>query len=281
MLLSSLCFTFMNVFARMAGDIPAMQKSFFRNLISLAVAVFLLLRERKAVHLTPFQGRHLFFRCLLGTLGIVCNFYAVDHMLLSDATMLNKLSPFFTIIFTAWILKENVTLAQICMVCVAFGGSLFILKPSLSGLTSSAAVIALLGGAFAGLAYGEVRILGTEKVRSSVIIFAFSLFSCLFATPFLILDFTPMKFKQVICLLLAGVAATGGQFSITASYYCAPAVEVSVYDYSQIVFSAILGYIFWEQVADGLSLAGYTIICGTAIAMAIYNKQSNDKLTSG
>ena len=39
----------------------------------------------------------MLLRSVFGTLGILCNFYAVDHLVLSDASMLNKMSPFFVI----------------------------------------------------------------------------------------------------------------------------------------------------------------------------------------
>ena len=73
-------------------------------------------------------------------------------------------------------------------------------------------------------------------------------------------------------LLLAGLAAAGGQFAITAAYSYAPAREISVYDYSQIIFSAALGFIAFGQIPDYLSFAGYIVICGMAVVMFFYNK---------
>lgn len=133
MLLSAFSFTMMNVFVRMAGNIPSMQKSFFRNVISLLFALALLLRKRAPLKVERADRKHLFFRSLIGTGGVLCNFYAVDHMVLSDATMLNKISPFFTIIFTGLLLKETVTLPQISLFITAFIGSLLILNPRFTG----------------------------------------------------------------------------------------------------------------------------------------------------
>ena len=273
MLFSALCFSFMNVCVRLAGDLPAMQKSFFRNCISLAVALVLILRERTPLSVPPGQRKHLFSRCFFGTVGVVCNFYSVDHMLLSDATMLNKMSPFFSALFAAWLLKEKATWVQVLLSCAALSGCALILKPSVTGLIAPAAAVALLGGVVAGLAYAEVRVLGVHNVPKNLIIFCFSAFSCLTALPVLIFDYTPMTFSQLGFLLLAGVTATGGQFGITAAYCCAPAAEVSVYDYSQIIFAAFLGYILFQQIPDGLSILGYAVICGAAVAMTLYNNR--------
>lgn len=274
MLCSSLCFSLMNVFVRLSGELPAMQKSFFRNCISLAVAAVLILRTRPSLAVPRSQRKHLFFRCFFGTIGVVCNFYSVDHMLLSDATMLNKMSPFFSTLFAAWLLKERATWVHILLSGVALSGCALILRPSLTGLIAPAAAVALLGGLTAGLAYAEVRVLGVNQVEKDLIILCFSAFSCLSALPFLIFDYAPMTFSQLGFLLLAGVAATGGQFGITAAYCCAPAAEVSVYDYSQILFAALLGYMLFQQIPDGLSVLGYFVICGAAVAMTIYNNSS-------
>lgn len=73
----------------------------------------------------------LFLRAAAGTVGVVCNFYAVDHLVLSDATMLNKMSPFFAILFSFLLLKENLKIYQIVAVIGSFVGSLFTLSPRL------------------------------------------------------------------------------------------------------------------------------------------------------
>lgn len=118
MLFSAASFSLMNVCVHMAGDLPAMQKSFFRNLIALGVSLSLILWKRTPLRIPKGQFRHLFSRSFFGTIGVVCNYYSVDHMLLSDATMLNKMSPFFSALFAVWILKEKIT-----WVHVSFPGS--------------------------------------------------------------------------------------------------------------------------------------------------------------
>lgn len=278
MLFSAVCFSFMNVCVRLAGDLPSMQKSFFRNLISFAVALFLIWRERTPFRVPPGQWKHLFSRSFFGTIGIVCNFYSVDHMLLSDATMLNKMSPFFSTLFAIWLLKEKATWVQILLSCTALAGCAFILKPSIAGLISPAAAVALLGGLVAGLAYAEVRVLGLHKVHKNVIILTFSAFSCMVAFPFLLFDYAPMSLRQLGFLLLAGITATGGQFGITAAYCRAPAAEISVYDYSQILFAALFGYLFFQQTPDALSVVGYIIICGAAVLMTVYGNYRHRRL---
>ena len=82
-----------------------------------------------------------------------------------------------------------------------------------------------------------------------------------------------MTAYQIIVLLFAGLAAAGGQFGITFAYTFAPAREISVYDYSQIIFSAVFGFVLFGQVPDALSWIGYGVICLMAVGMFLYNKR--------
>ncbi len=271
MILSAFCFAVMNVFVRMSGSLPSFQKSFFRNLVAMGFAAVLLIRSGAGFHFQKKNLPQLLMRSLCGTLGILCNFYAVDHLALSDASMLNKMSPFFAILFSYLILREKLTLVQGGAVVTAFLGSLFIIKPSFANLDLMPSAIGLLGGLAAGAAYTFVRLLGQRGEKGPFIVFFFSAFSCLSMLPWLIWDFTPMSTGQLLCLLGAGAAAAGGQFSITAAYCHAPAREVSVYDYSQILFAALLGFVIFGDVPDGCSVIGYVIICGTAVVMFLYN----------
>ncbi|MGN0162612.1 MAG: EamA family transporter, partial [Candidatus Ornithomonoglobus sp.] len=102
----------MNMFVRLAGDLPSIEKSFFRNIVAAVIAAVTLIKGRESFmwHKGSLPG--LITRSVFGTMGILCNFYAIDHLLLADASMLNKLSPFFAVIFSFLILKERVTLFQ-------------------------------------------------------------------------------------------------------------------------------------------------------------------------
>lgn len=270
MILSAFCFAWMNAFVRMSGDLPPMQKSFFRNLVAAVFAMAVLLKKGTGFRFQKENLPYFMLRSIFGTVGIVCNFYAIDHLALSDASMLNKMSPFFAILFSYFILKERLTIFQGAAVVVAFVGSLFIIKPSFANMDLLPSMIGLLGGLCAGAAYTYVRKLGQRGEAGPFIVFFFSAFSCLAMLPWLLFDYASMTGLQLLCLLGAGMAAAGGQFSITAAYCNAPAKEVSVYDYSQILFSAALGFFLFGDLPDGLSVVGYLLICGTAVAMFLH-----------
>ena len=68
-----------------------------------------------------------------------------------------------------------------------------------------------------------------------------------------------------VIALLAGLCACGGQFFITAAYATAPAKEISVYDYSQIIFTTAISFIVFHEMPDYLSIIGYCVIVGAAV----------------
>ena len=271
-LLSAFCFAWMNVCVRMSGDVPTLQKSFFRNLIAAGVAAVMLARQGGGFR--PASRKNwplLLARGLCGTVGVLGNFYALDHLLLSDASMLNKMSPFFAVLASMLFLKEKLAPVQIAALAGAFCGALCIIKSTFSNLNLTASLVGFAGGIGAGFAYTFVRMLGQRGEKGSYIVFFFSLFSCLVALPYVVFAGEPMTVAQTLWLIGAGVTAAGGQFAITAAYRCAPAREISVFDYSQVIYSAIIGFFVFGDVPDRLSFLGYFIICSMAILNFWYN----------
>lgn len=258
-------FSLMTFFVRLSGDLPTMQKAFFRNLVALVVALSAIIKNNKGIHVGKGNRLDLFMRSAFGTMGLIANFYAIDKLDIADANMLNKLSPFFAIIISIFILKEIPNRFDILTTVIAFIGALFIIRPTGAFTAVFPALMGLLGGFGAGTAYVFVRKLGKKGVQTPIIVAAFSLFSCIVTLPYLIFNYVHMEPIQLIYLLLAGVSASIGQFSITNAYKFAPAKEISVFDYTQVIFAALLGIFFFGEVPEVLSLVGYTVIIGVAI----------------
>lgn len=263
----------MNMFVRAAGDLPSIQKSFFRNLVALIFALMILKKDGIPFRCKRENLKYLLIRSVCGTVGILCNYYAIDHLVLADASMLNKMSPFFAVIFSCLVLKEAVDVPQALFVAGAFLGSLLVIKPTFANMDLIPSIIGLFGGLTAGIAYTYVRKATLNGEKGPLIVCFFSGFSCLVTLPFLIFDYHPMSVIQLLSLLGAGCAAAGGQFAITAAYSYAPAREISVYDYSQVIFAAALGFVVFGQIPDLLSWMGYAVICAMAIAMFLYNNR--------
>jgi len=278
-LLAAFCFCLMTFFVKLSGDLPTMEKAFFRNAVAAVIAFVTLIRTPEKFHVRRDSWGPLALRCLFGFGGILFNFWAIDRLVLADSNILNKMSPFFAIIMSYFILKERPNKVEWISVLIAFVGAVFVIQPT-AGVASIPALVGLASGFCAGTAYTYVRKLGKQGERGPLIVFAFSAFSCLACLPFLIVGYEPMSGRQLVYLLLAGLSAAGGQFSVTAAYTHAPAKEISVFDYSQVLFAALLGFLFFSEVPNVLSVIGYVIIIGVAVFRWNYNLKQDRNMVN-
>ena len=90
----------------------------------------------------------------------------------------------------------------------------------------------------------------------------------------MLFDFHPMTWTQLLILLGAGMSAMGGQLTITAAYTFAAAKEISVYDYTNILFTSLWGLLVFGEIPDALSICGYVIIISMAILKWHHNLKS-------
>lgn len=278
MLISSFSFAGMSAMVKLAGDLPAYEKVFFRSLIS-AIVVFFVVRRH---HLPLFGKRkhqpYLLGRALLGTMAMASFFYGVTHMYLADASMLSRLNPFFVTLFAAVFLKEKLSRIQIPALIIAFGAALLIIKPefSLEMLPSLAVVGAAM---FSGAAHTTLRALrGMES--PATIVFYFSVASVLFVSPLVIANFQLPAGNQWFFLLGIGFFAVTGQFSLTNAFRLAPASEITLINYVNIIFAAVFGYMLWGEVSDVWSFVGGAVIVGVSAFSFIYNRH-HQKVAEG
>lgn len=270
-ILSAFGFAMMSAFVKLAGDLPSLQKAFFRNIISFIIALTMIIRHKESLFGKKENQKLLLMRSTFGTLGVVLNFYAIDHLILSDANMLNKLSPFFVLVFCAIFLKEKLKLNHIITIGIGFLGALLIIKPVFN-VDVIPYMAGILSAVFAGAAYSCVRAIG-NKEKHYTVVFYFSCFSVVTLFPLMIINYKAMTLIQLFYLILAGIFATLGQFAITLAYRYAPAREISIFDYSNIIFSAIISLIIFKQVPDIWSALGYIVIFSASFYMFIYNKK--------
>ncbi len=278
-LLSAFSFALMALFVRLSGNVPFVQKTFFRNIVALAITII-------SIAAGIFKGGieqykipkeswiFLVLRSVGGSIGIFGNFYAIDHLILADASILNKMAPFYTVLFSFLLLGEKIKIIPLFAIITAFCGAMLVAKPSFDFSKTLPSLAGVASGFGAGFAYACVRKLGKQKCSGKIVILFFSAFSTLLAVPYMIMNFTPMTKMQTIYLLFAGISAAMGQFTITAAYYHAPAAKISIFDFCQIIFSASLGYFILGQKADILSIFGYVIILSMAALNFFYNNRT-------
>ncbi len=248
----------------------------FRNGVSAIISFGFVMYYKERLFGKKENQKFLLLRSALGTLGIIFYFYAIDNLVLSDADMLNKLSPFLLIIFSALFLKEKARRFQIIAIIIAFIGTLLIIKPQFS-LETIPYISGLLSAIFAAGAYTVLRVLG-QREKFYTVVFYFSFFSTVVLLPFVIMFYEPMETKQLIYLLLAGVFATLGQFGLTVAYKFAPAREISIFFYSTVVYSALISIVLFGQIPDTWSIIGYIIIFSASFYMFLRNNHEAKKL---
>ena len=271
MLISALGFTLMSVAVKAIPGIPLFEKIFLRNLISCFVAAFLLIYNKRGFAVKRENIPPVFARSFLGFLGVVCNFYAVEHLYLADSNMLNKLSPITVSIFAVLFLNEKVDKKQVIGIIISFIGALFVVKPTFS-LSVIPSLSGLASVTFAGLAYTFVRYLN-DKENPNIIVFYFSLMSVVCSAPLAAYHFVSPTPVQWIFLVSIGLFACLAQFFMTYSYKNAPASEVAVYNYSGIPYGIILGYLLFDEIPDIYSVIGGVIIIVVAIYLYRHNKK--------
>src|SRR6056297_328148 len=263
-IISSIFFALMGVMVKAAGDIPVFEKVFFRNIV-IIILIFLI---NRTIVRTNLKGKRenrktLILRSIFGVIGLVTFFYALDKLFLADATILNKLSPFFVTLFAGYYLKEKMTKFKIGICLVAFTGAILIIKPSFS-FAVIPAVIGFISGMSSGAAYTVVRYL-KNKENLLTIIFYFSLISIIVTTPLTFLNFRMPSGLEWFYLLMIGVLAAGGQIFLTLGYKMWEASEISVYLYTHVLFSTLFGFVIWREIPDIYSIFGSILIIGSAV----------------
>ncbi len=286
-ILTSFFFATMSTFMKLATDIPSMEKAFFRNLISFFVAFTIyirvkrpVVRELKEKSYSNFEifktliksksPKVLFARCSIGIFGVIGNFYAIDRLTLADATILQKLSPFFTLIFSALLLKEKISYKQILCIVLAFIGCYITVRPEFNAETIPY-LVGIFGAMAAAFAYTCIRYLGSKGEDGFFIVLAFSAYSVVFIFPIMIQNYVPLEGANLIYITLGALCATGAQLSLTKAYRLAPSKEISIYEYFQVVFAGILGLVIFQSIPDNYSLLGYTIIIFASFLLYLLN----------
>ncbi len=270
-LISALAFTLMSTVVKLAKDIPTYEKVFFRNIINLIIAVNILKRDKISFWGEKKNRKYLVIRGVLGLLGVVCNFYAVTQMNLSDASMLFNLTPFFVTLFAIFFLGERILKIEYISLISAFIAVLLVIKPQFNmGIIGG--VVGIIGAACAGGAYTLVSHIN-KKENPVTIVFYFTFVSVILMTPFMIFNFVKPNMIELLLLILVGIFASVGQFMVTLAYKYGKPSEVAIYNYTSIVFAIAIGFGIWKEVPDKWSILGSIILIGTGINLYIQKRK--------
>ncbi|QUM76906.1 DMT family transporter [Moritella sp. 24] len=269
MLMSALAFALMTSCVKLVSTdgIPVFEIVAARAIVSLLISYGDV--RRKRISIWGHNKKLLMARGVVGSLALICVYYAVITLPLAEATILQYLHPVFTALLALIFLKERIQRSTIICILCCIVGLVFIVSPSLT-LSSTAELplfsvaVALLGAFGSAVAYVIVKRLSSTE-DSSVIIFYFPLIA-LPLSVFLLGDgFVMPDIEGVILLILIGIFTQIGQVGLTKAMQTEVASKATAYSYVQVVFSIIFGWILFSEVPSLWTWAGGSLIIAGAL----------------
>lgn len=273
MLASTLLFAIMAVLIKyVSATLPNEMVVFFRSSVGLLVLLPWLLRDGLTALATRNLRGHL-VRSLAGLAAMYCYFYAIGHIPLAEATLLNYSTPLFIpLVAVAW-LGERPPKRLWPAVLLGFAGIALILKPGMQ-LFTPAALVGLAAGLLTAVAMTGVR--GLTRTEPSLrIVFYFSLIASLVSSVPLTWAWQTPSAGVWGLLLAIGILASGAQILMTRAYARAPAAQVGPFSYAAVVFAGVAGWLWWDETLDVLSLAGIVLV---SMAGAVAVRRENAAL---
>jgi drug/metabolite transporter (DMT)-like permease len=261
--LASLMFAFMGVAVRYSStSLPNEMLVFLRNGFGFIFLLPWLLWRGIAGLATKRLSAHI-VRTFSGLSAMYCFFYAIAHLQLGKAVLLNYSSPLFIALIALLWLKEKASARIMFAIALGFIGICFILKPD-AGILDRAAWVGLLSAVLAAIAMVTVRDLSSTEPTTRIV-FYFSVTSTLISAVPLFWAWQIPSLHLVLVMAGAGLAATLGQLLLTYSYSLAPAPQIGPYTYSAVVFAALNGWIFWDERPDAYSVLGALLVIGAGV----------------
>ncbi len=280
MVIASFLFSCMGVFVKFTKNIPVYEVTFFRALINVLILLPWALTNSKLVAKWRTEPLPLFIRAVGGCSSVLLYFYALQHIHIADASMLNNSAPIVTLVLSVLFLKETISVRQILFVIVAFVGMALVLKPqSLFSGEHSTDILGRLAGFvsifFAGTAYVAIKV-ATRSLHPKLIVFGFALLSTLFVSVPTFLSFTPLSLNQVLYILGVGVSASFAQEAMTRGYVGLPASVAAPLLMLTVVFSTFFGWFLWGELPDVWSFFGASLIAIGLVGSLVVKKRQTD-----
>ncbi len=277
MLASVTLFTVMTAFIKAADRVPTGQAVFFRAFLSVPILlVWFGARGQitEALRTSNLWGHAS--RGLVGTTAMALSFAGLKYLPLPEVTALKFVTPILIVIFAAIMLGERIRLIRVSAVLVGLLGVVVILAPRLSASGNQTELI----GAFIVLAsascaaFAQIfvkRLTGSEHPAAIVFYFALtaSVLS-LFTIPFGWVWLTPSEWTLLIG---AGTIGVCGQLLLTNSYKHAEASVLAPFTYVSMLWSVVIGFIWFDEIPTLAMLAGSALIMASGLVIVWRERQ--------
>jgi drug/metabolite transporter (DMT)-like permease len=204
------------------------------------------------------------WRSTIGLTSMILAFSAVTLLPLAEATTLSFIAPLFSVALSALVLREQVGRYRWTAVAVGLAGVLVVMQPGgthLDALGLGLAVLAALG--VAGVTITLRQIGRTE--RTPTIVLWFTVLSMLGTGIFL--PWYGQAHDPATWAILLGLGLSGGvgQLFLTSSLRFAPVPVVVPFDYTQLLWAVLLGWLLWDTHPAATTWVGAAIIVGSGL----------------
>ena len=248
MLLSTASYAVMGAGTKVAVPMAGLAAVLFWRSVFITGMTWALGRAR-GVSMRPVNLGLLFWRSVVGFVAMVCYFWALSQVPLATASALLYVNPILVVLLAGITIKERVPKGTLPVALVAFLGVIIIMDPTSDG-SQLGALAALTAGAMAALAYLAVRKL-RETDTTEGIVLSFSVFCVLGSAPFAFSGAFGAAFPEQpmawLLFLVIGLGAAGGQLAMTEAYRLEKASVVGPFSYATVLWSAALGWLFFEE----------------------------------
>lgn len=278
-LLSFGIFATHDVFIKILGaSYSPIQIVFFSVLFSFPLATVMLMRDSKPGTLLPVHPWWMALRTLASVATAISAFYAFTVLPLAQTYAILFASPLLITILAIPVLGEVVRLRRWLAVLVGLTGVMVVLRPGTTDLTlgHAAALTAAIGGSFASII---VRRIGADE-RPVVMLLYPMVANFVLMGIALAFVYEPMPIEHLgLIALVAAFAWTAGR-SIIAAYQAGEAAIIAPMQYSQIVWAAVYGALFFNETIDRATLIGAGIIIASGLYIVLRESGAGNSATT-
>lgn len=242
-----------------AHGVGAIELLFYRNLFAFpTILAWIGMSGGFAIVATRRPDLHA-TRSALGLGVMALTFLALSRLPLAEATVISFSAPLFATILSALMLGERVMWHRWTAIALGFVGVLIVVQPGHSALPIGGMLIGLAAAFGAALVVITLRqIGGTEHPVATV--FWFNL-ACVVAMaipmPFLLQDHPPVVW---IALISGGLLGGVAQILMTTALRYAPVSALMPFDYLQIIWATMWGFLLFDVLPTPNSLVGAALI---------------------
>jgi drug/metabolite transporter (DMT)-like permease len=243
--------------------VPVLEIIFFRNAFAfIPVMLYIWRTSGFGVLRTRRPGAHL-TRSAVGLTGMICGFTAVSLLPLTQSTAISFSAPLFMVALSALILKEPVGLHRWAAVAVGFVGVLIMVHPDprhFVGVGVLFAIAAAVGSAGAMIAIREI----SRTEPGPTIVFYFTLAGTAVGLASLPFGWVMPSPGVLALLVAAGLIGGTGQLLLTEAIRRAPVAVVAPFDYTQLVWAGLIGFLVWGETPAILTLIGAMVVAASS-----------------